>query len=1091
MAVIHLDEQAIFEVARKIEAHGAREAYLQQACRDDAALDQRVRALLKAFEESASFLEVPVSRLARTQDEPQRAGTVIGPYKLLEQIGEGGFGVVFMAEQQEPVRRKVALKILKPGMDTRQVIARFEAERQALALMDHPNIAHVFAGDETATGRPYFVMELVLGIPITDFCDQNQLPIRQRLELFLTVCQAVQHAHQKGIIHRDIKPSNVLVTLHDDKPVVKVIDFGIAKATGQQLTEKTLFTNFAQMIGTPLYMSPEQAQMSGLDVDTRSDIYSLGVLLYELLTGTTPFDKERLKELSYDELRRIIREEEPPKPSTRISTLGMAATTASANRKSDPTRLSRSFRGELDWIVMKALEKDRNRRYETASAFAADVQRYLHDEPVQACPPSAWYRFRKLARRNKAALTTAALVAAALLAGTAAATWQAFRAEAALEEETRQHQRADAHLRLALASLEEIYTDLGEGRLADEPHLEPLRREFLTKALRFFQEFARENHDDPRLRFELGKAYSRVGAIQSFLGQDPEAEEAFHKGIALLQELVTEQPAAEYRVQLAKATAEMARFLRAAKGPAEAEPPQRQALALQEVLVAEAPREPEYRRLLGLSYGNLAGYLHALKRYAEAAEAGRKGLEVFEELVRQYPAKADYNHGLAFALHNLGNIFFSSGKPAEGEKFLRRASDIESKVLTVNPDVTAYRRLMASTEDNLAVVLEKAHKVPEAEQALRRSLKLCEALARGFPAVREYRKHLIATQKELSRLLRRASRAEEGLALFERLLVDFPNAPEYRDALAKELSDHGARLMSRGQWQAAEKVLRRALALGEGVTEEWRRRREHRQLQAACLGNLGIALARSGRPEQAIPVFRQALALRKELFREPRASAAPIPSRLAARLVEVPLETFSTVQGQELDDGERLAMAYLNLEVVFTKTPGHLQDLERMWPEALAALPEHPVLNNNFAWFRTNCPEARFRDAAEAVRHATRAVKAEPKNGGFWNTLGAARLRAGDAKGAVQALNKSLSLPPGPDASDYFFLAMAHIKLGQPKEARTWYDKGIDWVGQNKNVLDRNREMAEQIRRFQGEASELLGGTGKNDLPQINADEPR
>ena len=341
-------------------------AFLAQACAGNGELRRDIERLLRAHERAGNFLQG--NPRSATIDHPvgEGPGTVFGPYKLLEQIGEGGFGVVFMAEQQQPVRRKVALKVLKPGMDTRQVIARFEAERQALALMDHPNIARVFDGGETPTGRPYFVMELVRGIPITDFCDQNHLTIRERLELFVNVCQAVQHAHQKGIIHRDIKPSNVLVTLHDGTPVVKVIDFGIAKATGQQLTDKTLFTNFAQLIGTPLYMSPEQAALSGLDVDTRSDIYSLGVLLYELLTGTTPFDKDRLETAGYDEIRRIIREEEPPKPSTRMSTLGQAATTHRHNRKSDPKRLSQLFRGELDWIVMKALEKDRNRRYETA-----------------------------------------------------------------------------------------------------------------------------------------------------------------------------------------------------------------------------------------------------------------------------------------------------------------------------------------------------------------------------------------------------------------------------------------------------------------------------------------------------------------------------------------------------------------------------------------------------------------------------------------------------------------------------------------------------------------------------------------------------
>ena len=353
----------------------------------------------------------------------ERVGAIIGRYKLLERIGEGGFGVVYMAEQQQPVRRKVALKVIKPGVDTRQVIARFEAERQALALMEHENIAKVLDAGATDSGRPYFVMELVHGVPITEFCDKNKLNTHERLELFIQVCRAVQHAHTKGIIHRDIKPTNVLVTLHEGVPVPKVIDFGVAKATGQQLTEKTLFTNFAQMVGTPLYMSPEQAEMTGIDVDTRSDVYSLGVLLYELLTGTTPLDKNRLKQAAFDEVRRIIREDEPQRPSVRVSTMGVqAARSISAHSKRDLQHLGRLVSRELDWIVMKALEKERARRYETASAFAADIQRYLRDEPVEACPPSAWYRFRKFARRRKGVLMAVSgvvlivLVAAGMLA---------------------------------------------------------------------------------------------------------------------------------------------------------------------------------------------------------------------------------------------------------------------------------------------------------------------------------------------------------------------------------------------------------------------------------------------------------------------------------------------------------------------------------------------------------------------------------------------------------------------------------------------------------------------------------------------------
>jgi serine/threonine protein kinase/Tfp pilus assembly protein PilF len=427
---------SIFLAAAEKATADERAAYLDGACGSDRELRERVDRLLAAQSKVHSFLEAPAPALVATVDEPrvtERPGTLIGPYKLLEQIGEGGFGAVFMAEQSEPIRRKVALKVLKPGMDTRQVVARFEAERQALALMDHPNIARVLDGGQTGSGRPYFVMDLVKGLPITDFCDQAQLAPRERLELFVHLCQAVQHAHQKGIIHRDLKPSNVLVTMHDGTPLVKVIDFGIAKALGQSLTDKTLFTGFAQMVGTPLYMSPEQAALSNIDVDTRSDIYSLGVLLYELLTGTTPFDKERLKEIGFDELQRIIREEEPPRPSTRISTLGQAATSVSAQRKSDPRRLSQLCRGELDWIVMKCLEKDRNRRYETASAFAADVQRYLADEPVLACPPSAWYRFGKFTRRNKAALAVATCLFLAV-AGIASGVGWAVRDRDAREE---------------------------------------------------------------------------------------------------------------------------------------------------------------------------------------------------------------------------------------------------------------------------------------------------------------------------------------------------------------------------------------------------------------------------------------------------------------------------------------------------------------------------------------------------------------------------------------------------------------------------------------------------------------------------------
>jgi WD40 repeat protein/tRNA A-37 threonylcarbamoyl transferase component Bud32 len=427
-----MNERMIFANALQKDTDAERAAYLEGACGDNAEMRQRIEELIAEQAELGSFLESSPPDIDATADfeaTSQEPGVQIGRYKLLQQIGEGGFGSVWMAEQTEPVKRRVALKIIKLGMDTREVIARFEAERQALAMMDHPNIAKVLDAGATENGRPFFVMELIKGIPVTEFCDESQLDTKQRLELFTDVCSAINHAHQKGVIHRDIKPSNILVTLHGDKPVPKVIDFGIAKATQHALTDKTLFTRFEQFIGTPVYMSPEQAALSGLDIDTRSDIYALGVLLYELLTGKPPFDSKTLVSAGYDEMRRIIREEEPARPSVRLGTVaGEERTTLAKARHVEPEKLSRLVKGELDWIVMKAIEKDRARRYETANAFTLDIRRFLADEPVTAVAPSAAYRFRKFARRNRAVLGVAAAISLLLVAGVAVSTWQAVRA---------------------------------------------------------------------------------------------------------------------------------------------------------------------------------------------------------------------------------------------------------------------------------------------------------------------------------------------------------------------------------------------------------------------------------------------------------------------------------------------------------------------------------------------------------------------------------------------------------------------------------------------------------------------------------------
>jgi serine/threonine protein kinase/tetratricopeptide (TPR) repeat protein len=588
-----MNERAIFDAALTIADPSLRSAYLDAACAADKELKEHIEGLLAMHGQLDGFLEQRPPQatglaLAAATLEPLRecAGTVIGPYKLLQQIGEGGFGVVYMAEQTEPVRRLVALKIIKPGMDTKQVVARFEAERQALALMDHPNIAKVidagsipsskkqntknkqiqnaksesealparenpengenakavsdvgssnleipcdlsFDSCDLPPGRPYFVMELVKGLPITTYCDEHNLSLHERLELFIPVCQAVQHAHHKGVIHRDLKPTNVMVTRHDGVPMVKVIDFGVAKATDRRLTEQTLFTAFGELIGTPAYMSPEQAEMSGLDIDTRSDIYSLGVLLYELLTGTTPLDATRLRAAGYVQMQRLIREEEPPRPSTRLSALGPAARALAGQRGTDAKQLARLLTGDLDWIVMKALEKDRNRRYETPAGFAEDVERYLRREPILARPPSTAYRFGKFVQRNRGKVLAAAAIAAALLVGTATATWQAVVATRAQEAAEAQANRT----RAVLDFLEnKVFAAARPEGLAGGLGRDVTLRQAIEAALPVVDKhFADQPLSEARLRLSLGDSFS-------YLGEAPAAAAQYERARALYTE---------------------------------------------------------------------------------------------------------------------------------------------------------------------------------------------------------------------------------------------------------------------------------------------------------------------------------------------------------------------------------------------------------------------------------------------------------------------------------------------------------------------------------------------------------------------------
>ena len=757
---------ALFLEALDRPAGPARTDYLNQVCAHDQDLKAQVVALLEASQRAGEFLSSPAQEFHQISIDAARShgvGSVIGPYKLLQEIGEGGMGVVYMAEQSQPVRRTVALKIIKPGMDSRQVVARFEAERQALAMMDHPNIAHVFDAGTTAPteggypGRPFFAMELVKGVPITQYCDEHQLTLRQRLELFLPVCKAVQHAHQKGIIHRDLKPSNVMVANYDGQPVPKVIDFGVAKAVGPKLTDQTLFTEFGAVLGTLEYMSPEQAELNQLDVDTRSDIYSLGVLLYELLTGTTPLERRRTKHSSVMELLRLIRETEPPRPSTRLVSTEELPSIA-ANRGLEPKKLTGMLRGDVDWIVMKCLEKDRNRRYETANSLANDVARYLSDEPVEACPPSAAYQLRKFVRRNKGPVLVALSILLALVAGVIGTTWGLIRAEEQrLVVETQRNELAERNRALQTAhkrerhlnerarqAIETVASDTAIEQLTRQKELRPEQKDFLDKMIQYYAESTQEVGATEQERMRQARAYYRMGRMNRILGRSPDSENAYRRAVALGQRLA-----------------------------------------------ADFPSQPEFRLELALSHGALGALLQATGRSPEAETAYHDALAILKKLVTDFPDRPDFRQGLSGIQNNLGNLLYETGRLAEAEAVHSEALAIRKQLAADDSDPSTIRRALAMSHNNLGWLFQSTNRLEKAESAYGDAVAVQKQAVVDFPNRPEFRLELAKYLFNLGNVLRDTGRPKdaeaahtEALVIYKQLVADFPNRPEFRQELA-------------------------------------------------------------------------------------------------------------------------------------------------------------------------------------------------------------------------------------------------------------------------------------------------------------------
>ena len=846
MSDVNQREDELFAAASKLSDLAQRENFLKAACQDDEPMLGRLRERLASTNEVTKPIVRPFQDdLNATVDheESAKSGKVIaGKYKLLNSIGEGGMGTVWMAEQRAPVKRLVAIKLVKAGMDSKMVLARFEAERQALALMDHPNIARILDGGITESGSPYFVMELVKGVPITEYCDAKKLTPQQRLELFVPVCQAIQHAHQKGIIHRDIKPSNVMVSLYDDKAVPKVIDFGVAKATGQALTERTLNTGFS-VVGTPQYMSPEQATFNQIDIDTRSDIYSLGVLLYELLAGSPPFQKNELENAGNLEILRIIREEEPPRPSTKLSTAD-GLPSLSATRSTEPKKLTGILRNELDWIVMKALEKDRSRRYETANAFASDIGRYLSGEAVQAHPPSQAYRLRKFYRKNRGAVLAASLVLLALVGGIVGTS-------IGLIEASRQRVIAEKAEEDALDAYRATTDDGIEQLLGAKDDYGPQEKAFLKRIIDRWMHFANRPGEDERNRAIRAEAHYRVGVLKEKLNDESSMNELqqaigiqkllaqeypsrskhlfqlaqIHKAIGIeymdrrefknelnectiafqiMESLVAMHPdKVEYRLLQSSLKTTMGSDHQMLGNATQAIADYKASIEIDQVSLRSFNQNPELLFSMAYSHGWLSTVLEESGSKSEALAEAQVGLAIIEKLAARFPERINYRQEFGLQSHGLAYALLKSGRTQDALSQYGKAVSIISELATKFPSSPTYSANLAAVTNDYGEALGVAGRHEEAVTAIEAALKIKRKYASELPKDRVYDGGIPVMTGCLIEVLINSERFEEAVLqcdenekLLLALLGQNPDYPLNRLLLAKNGFDRGKSLQS-------------------------------------------------------------------------------------------------------------------------------------------------------------------------------------------------------------------------------------------------------------------------------------------------------